>query len=463
MERFLRLVGGRIEVKEFPNREHRRIDQPFLLYNEDDFLVANSTCSSDPVFCNYGKKYRIEYKLLPRSNDGPLHTIISKVSVQSDCLELAVDKFVKSTMKSLINGTTPTFYQRENTIVTEKSVFLGKVCIHRQFEWNTHKKTSFLALSDSDLISLTHEILVASNGQSCAKIVPSKEELPDGVYSMVNPSVVNFSWKETREKLFQLLWKRGHFMFLSTMTPPKEPYISFGGSKNGFETIALMNDCQSRNCIHCGQDICVWELNKDIILNEVDFLISGPFLSVYHPMSVLLASSMCMMTIQNQGRPFFSLKLPKCIRDGCKSLYCNRVNTSIRNNIPGFNNVGILTRNSIRKIIYEKRSQLEPIGWQPIVQVTGVHRFKAAGKERIALNFSDGEYFVHAFVPQQLQKRFLRESVSPFYIIRLCLYVVDEIKYKKLIVQVLDYEIINSSFKYKIGSPILLQTRRRRL
>ena len=55
MERFLHLVAGCIKVKEFPNREHCRINQPFLLYNEDDFLNGTSTCSLDPVFCNYGK------------------------------------------------------------------------------------------------------------------------------------------------------------------------------------------------------------------------------------------------------------------------------------------------------------------------------------------------------------------------------------------------------------------------
>ena len=246
-----------------------------------------------------------------------LFNIQSKIGIQLDCLAMAASQSTCSIMKSLVIGTDPTYYKRNNESATEKIVMLGKVCIHREIHWNPTLMSSF-GSHDSDLalvdiVSLPHDILSFTRGVH--------QHLADSpvLVGIMKASAVDFSWSVSKNVLIRLLMEQGHFDFVPTHLSSREAH-----------TIAI-EESNNINCIHCQQDFCFWELNTDIIQKEVKFMCGALWQRFYSPRDqIFLASSLCMFALHSlsSSRAYCSQSFPTCVVDGCNMLYLNLTNNT---------------------------------------------------------------------------------------------------------------------------------------
>ena len=126
----------KLMIIEEPLRENCLLGESFNILTNPNFpLRLNFPKNSEST--NHGcGKFCIQYKLSTRSLIAPIYDIESKVAVQIDCLESAVDNNFRSMQKSIILGTRPIYYCNKHTDFMEKTVFLGKICMHREIHWN---------------------------------------------------------------------------------------------------------------------------------------------------------------------------------------------------------------------------------------------------------------------------------------------------------------------------------------
>ena len=283
--------------------------------------------------------YRMQYAI--KKVDDKHSEVIEKVTIcQPDIYECRGSLIAVMT-RLLSENVEPRYYYMENDLVTERLIYLGEVCVYRDFLWATDNPDSFMSKSDYHVIDkkipesylgtamLKHEFIAVLRNYQEGVILPSVKDRPSGPRIAEWPSpTFEGSWRpfwpETKDDIVHNLERVGLFDFHPTLTRKIQSFCNNNNTpKSRLVDFHRMSSTAVSDCVLCEQDLCVWGMNCEKIIRNVNLMKGGIWKSMYSDKQRREIGCRLGIYIMNNGygRHWDKNKVPICVHKGLHSLW----------------------------------------------------------------------------------------------------------------------------------------------
>jgi len=277
-----------------------RIYADYITYHEE-FMSRNV-----PEGCCIWEEHRTEIKqnlycmqYTIKKVDDKHSEVIEKVTIcQPDIYECRGSLIAVMT-RLLSDNAEPRYYYVQNELVTERLIYLGEVCVYRDFLWAIDNPDSFMRkdqyrIIDKKLpeaykgtITLHHEFIAVLRNYTEGVILPSHNERPSGPRIAEWPSPTFTGswrpfWPETKDDIIHNLERVGLFDFYPTTIPKLRRFRDKSNiPKSRLDDLTRMSHAAVSDCVLCEQDLCVWGMNCEKIIRNVHLMKGGIWRSMY--------------------------------------------------------------------------------------------------------------------------------------------------------------------------------------
>ena len=308
----------------------------YTVYEEENLnrTVPEESC----LWKNYADGTSIEQKIYKMryvvKKCGNNHSqVIEKVSICEPDVYECNGSLISVMAALLSDNVEPRYYEMKNDLVTERVIYLKQICVYRDFKWNTHNRSSFMAQANYYVTdrrrrkpytgpdTLRHELMAVMKNYNEGIMIPTTEVRPTGPRVMkTSTRQIQCNWRPfwptIKEGLVKLLKEKGYFYFFPTTRTQIEV---FRNNKNisreiDREFIALVNNAVDE-CDSCDQDYCVWSMNYKTITHNVNLMRGGIWNSLYSDQDRREIGCKLAIYIMNNGsgRQYDRKEVPRCV------------------------------------------------------------------------------------------------------------------------------------------------------
>ena len=225
-------------------------------------------------------------------DNGVIYRVTDKVTVFRQQYRLGELISIMSTLLS--NNCEPSYSYTKNDLLTERRITVGRVCVYRDYVWNVANRLSYTSKDNYERLekevtnkiqqstadfSLFYDLSAIQCGYHLSsRMIPDSEFLPQGMRSVVDVSQWNDIsrispfWPEIREHLIDKLSERGWIDFYPMDDLRVEKLANNRPIDRKFQD--LISNAKKR-CCKCYQDYCVWDVNGDKILENIELVTGG--------------------------------------------------------------------------------------------------------------------------------------------------------------------------------------------